>query len=325
LSSPAAFDFVKNDLLLVEEKMRSQADQDYSVLQAALNHLLLSGGKRTRPTLTLLTGRMLGGKLAQLVTLAAAIEMLHTATLVHDDLIDGALLRRGIPTINSQWSPAATVLTGDYLFARAAKLAAEADSLPAMRLFSETLAVIVNGEIGQMFSKRLSELPQDRPMYYQRIHAKTASLFETSAAVAAMVSPVNDSVIEAVSHFGHQVGMAFQIVDDILDFTGSQETVGKPVGSDLRQGLVTLPTIIYLESLKTDQERKSILQSIENQEIVHVDGLVESIRSSEAIAQALREGHAFVEQAVCALNTLPFSPERQALEELAWFIVEREV
>jgi len=119
LSSPAAFDFVKNDLLLVEEKMRSQADQDYSVLQAALNHLLLSGGKRTRPTLTLLTGRMLGGKLAQLVTLAAAIEMLHTATLVHDDLIDGALLRRGIPTINSQWSPAATVLTGDYLFARA--------------------------------------------------------------------------------------------------------------------------------------------------------------------------------------------------------------
>jgi len=162
-------------------------------------------------------------------------------------------------------------------------------------------------------------------MYYQRIHAKTASLFETSAAVAAMVSPVNDSVIEAVSHFGHQVGMAFQIVDDILDFTGSQETVGKPVGSDLRQGLVTLPTIIYLESLKTDQERKSILQSIENQEIVHVDGLVESIRSSEAIAQALREGHAFVEQAVCALNTLPFSPERQALEELAWFIVEREV
>ncbi len=325
MSSPAAFDFVKNDLLLVEEKMRSQADQDYSVLQAALNHLLLSGGKRTRPTLTLLTGRMLGGKLAQLVTLAAAIEMLHTATLVHDDLIDGALLRRGIPTINSQWSPAATVLTGDYLFARAAKLAAEADSLPAMRLFSETLAVIVNGEIGQMFSKRLSELPQDRPMYYQRIHAKTASLFETSAAVAAMVSPVNDSVIEAVSHFGHQVGMAFQIVDDILDFTGSQETVGKPVGSDLRQGLVTLPTIIYLESLKTDQERKSILQSIENQEIVHVDGLVESIRSSEAIAQALREGHAFVEQAVCALNTLPFSPERQALEELAWFIVEREV
>ena len=165
--------------------MRSQAEHQHPDLRAALDHLISSGGKRIRPTVTLLIGRILNGDESRLVTLAAAIELLHTATLVHDDLIDGSLLRRGIPTINSKWSPGATVLTGDFMFARAAKLASDTNSIPVMSLFSKTLATIVNGEITQLFSNRCNI---NREEYYQRIYAKTASLFEASACCAALIS-----------------------------------------------------------------------------------------------------------------------------------------
>ena len=148
-----------------------------------------------RPTITLLVGNMLGAPEDKLVTLGAALELLHTATLVHDDLIDGSLLRRGMPTLNARWSPAATVLTGDFLFARAAQLAADTDHLPLMKLFAKTLAVIVNGELAQMFSARGVV---DRENYALRIYAKTASLFEMTSRSAAMISPVGEATIETM-------------------------------------------------------------------------------------------------------------------------------
>ncbi len=179
---------VQDQLPLVEARMRSQADKHHPELGSALKHLLSSGGKRIRPVVSLLTGRMLGADQARVVTLSAAIEMLHTATLVHDDLIDGSLLRRGIATLNAQWSPAATVLTGDFIFASAARLAAETDSISVMRLFSETLATIVSGEITQLFSSHGLASRED---YFQRIYAKTASMFELATAASAMLSPVD--------------------------------------------------------------------------------------------------------------------------------------
>ena len=183
------FNTVQDRLLLVEEKIRSRADGHNPTLAAALNHLLTSGGKRIRVVVTLIAGKMVQADPDRLITLAAAIEALHTATLVHDDLIDGALIRRGIPTLNAQWSPAATVLTGDFIFAQAAKLAAETNSVPVMRLFSETLATIVNGEITQLFSSKWTANRED---YYRRIYAKTASLFETASAAAGLLAPVSD-------------------------------------------------------------------------------------------------------------------------------------
>src|SRR5450759_3501516 len=158
---------VQEDIQAVEDLMRSQAEGRHPDLKAALDLLLSSGGKRIRPTLTLLVGKMLGADYLRLITLAAAVELLHTATLVHDDLIDGSLLRRGMATLNARWSPPATVLTGDFLFARAAISAAETDHLPLMKLFSETLATIVNGELTQMFTSRglIS-----RENYYKRIY-----------------------------------------------------------------------------------------------------------------------------------------------------------
>jgi geranylgeranyl pyrophosphate synthase len=300
---------VQEQIKLVEERIRSQADDNHPDLRAALEHLLSSGGKRVRPTVVLLVGNMLGGAEDKLVTVGAAIELLHTATLVHDDLIDGSLLRRGIPTLNARWSPAATVLTGDFLFARAAKLAAEADNLPLMKLFADTLATIVNGELTQLFTSRGLI---NRKNYYQRIYAKTASLFEMSARAGAMVSPVDET------------GMAFQIVDDILDFTGDQTAVGKPLGSDLLQGLVTLPAIYYAEANPNDPDVLLLSQGgWGNQD--RMEGLVNAIRESEAIQKSMREAEDFIKRALEKLTLLRPGIERSALEDLARYITDRRI
>ena len=299
--------------------MRAQADKSHPDLRAAIEHLLAAGGKRIRPTLDLLVGNMLGAPLDKLVTLGAAVEMLHTATLVHDDLIDGALLRRGTPTLNARWSPPATVLTGDFLFARAAKLAAEVDHLPLMHLFAETLATIVNGELTQMFS---SHGIIDRENYYERIYAKTASLFEMTTHGAAMVSPADENTIEAMRDFGYQIGMAFQIVDDILDFNGEQAAVGKPIGSDLRNGLVTLPAIYYAEANPLDADILSLpaggWANAEN-----MTRLVENIRNSDASQRSMQEAQGHIDHALEVLSRITPSAERDALENLAKFIVDR--
>ena len=302
--------------------MRAQADGHHPELRAALHHLLGAGGKRIRPTLVLLTGNMLGADPDKLITLAAAVEMLHTATLVHDDLIDGALLRRGNPTLNARWSPASTVLTGDFIFARAAKLAAETDCLPLMRLFAETLAIIVNGELTQLFSSRDIA---NRENYNQRIFAKTASLFEMSARGAAMISPVDEAVVEAMRNYGCQVGMAFQIVDDILDFNGEQAEVGKPVGSDLLQGLITLPTLHYIEDHPDDPNIRPLLEGNYSVGQKQMNRLVQSIRKSDAISRSMNEAEKYVAQAVRALTDMPVGTERQALEDLARYIVDRRI
>jgi geranylgeranyl pyrophosphate synthase len=247
--------------------------------------------------------------------------MLHTATLVHDDLIDGSILRRGMPTLNARWSPAATVLTGDFLFARAAKLAAETDHLPLMKLFAETLAIIVNGELTQLFTSRGLI---NRKNYYQRIYAKTASLFEMSTRAAALVSPVDEETVENMRNFGYETGMAFQIVDDILDFTGDQTAVGKPLGSDLLQGLVTLPAINYAEANPDDPDVKLLAEGgWANQD--RMERLVNSIRQSDAIQASMVEAENHIKRALEKLLPLHPGTERSALEDLAKYIIDRRI
>ena len=301
--------------------MRTQADDSHPDLRSALEHLLVAGGKRIRPTLGLLVGNMLGAPLEKLVTLGAAVELLHTATLVHDDLIDGSLLRRGMATLNARWSPPATVLTGDFLFARAAISAAETDHLPLMKLFSETLATIVNGELTQMFSSR-GLISRDN--YNKRIYAKTASLFEMTSRAAAMVSPVDETVTEAMRDFGYQIGMAFQIVDDILDFNGEQAAVGKPLGSDLHNGLVTLPGIYYAEANPSDPDVLSLPNGgwTNSENMIR---LVDHIRASDATKKAMLEAEQHIDRALARLDAMEPCAEREALENLAKYIVDRKV
>jgi len=229
------------------------------------------------------------------------------------------LMRRGIATLNAQWSPAATILTGDFIFARAAKLAAETDSVAVMHLFAETLATIVNGEITQMFTRNGLAT---RPEYENRIYAKTASMFVLATGAAAILSPVEESIVEKAHSFGYEMGMAFQIVDDVLDFTGEQGTIGKPVASDLRQGLVTLPTLLYLD-MHPDDPDFTVVLSGDRRDAAAIDRLVTNIRQSGAIPQSMEIAEGYIRQAVSTLELMPDNPERHALVELAGYIVQR--
>ena len=301
--------------------MRTEALMYHPDLQSVLTYLLSSGGKRIRPVVTLLSGDMLGADEENLLNLAAAVELLHTATLVHDDLIDGAMLRRGIPTLNTRWSPAATVLAGDYIFARAAGFAAATNKVELMAVFSETLATIVSGEITQLFNSRGKACRED---YYKRIYAKTASLFRASTYCAALISPVDQPVVNAMESFGYEIGMAFQIVDDILDFTGEQTTVGKPVANDLRQGLVTLPAICFAENYPDNADMQLVLNGVYD-DVAGMNRLVDAIRASGAIQQAMQEARQFVDRGLAVIASLPDRTEHRALEELAHYIVDRDI
>jgi geranylgeranyl pyrophosphate synthase len=319
--SQSFFALVEDRIQLVEERMRIEEKEHHPDLEAVLEYLLSSGGKRIRPVVTLLAGDMLDADDEQILDLAAAVELLHTATLVHDDLIDGAKLRRGIPTLNTRWSAAATVLAGDYIFARAAYRAAATEEVELMSVFSETLGTIVGGEITQLFNSRSKASRDD---YYKRIYAKTASLFRASTYCAALVSPVEESVVEQMETFGYEIGMAFQIVDDVLDFTGKQATVGKPVASDLRMGLITLPAIYYVEAHPEDEDMKAVLAGHHDDDI-QMDRLVAAIRESGAIHQAMDEAREFVDRGIQAIASLPDNKEHHALVELAYYIVDRDI
>jgi geranylgeranyl pyrophosphate synthase len=313
------FDVVDDFMPQVEELLRSQAVGQHPDLESALAQLLSSGGKRIRPAVALLTGGMLGGDQQKIMTLAAAIELLHTATLVHDDFIDGADMRRGNATLNSQWSPAATVLTGDFIFARAARLASLTGSIEVMRNFADTLAVIVSGEINQLFNSRGLANRED---YERRIYAKTGSMFELATTAAALLSPVSEIVVERARSFGHDVGIAFQIVDDVLDFTGQQSTVGKPVASDLRQGLITLPALYYLEEHPDDPDLQVILSgNFPNSK--QMDRLVDVICESSAIERSIQDAQEYINSARTSLHQMPDNYQRRALESLADYIIDR--
>lgn len=299
--------------------MRASVTEQHEALSGALEHLLNSGGKRVRPAAALLAAGVYGAPPDRAASLAAAVEMLHTASLVHDDLIDGSLLRRGIPTLNAQWSPAATVLTGDYLFARAADLAAETGSVEVMRIFARTLMIIVNGEISQMFRGRGRA---SRDEYYRRIYAKTASLFASATEAGAVLGGAAPPDVRAMQTYGREVGTAFQIVDDVLDFVGDETQIGKPVGSDLKQGLVTLPALYYLESHPHDPALRALLAG-DSRDPDRLSALVNTIRNSDAIGAALAEAGEFVRRGQAALRNAPDSAYRRALLDLGDYILSR--
>jgi geranylgeranyl pyrophosphate synthase len=311
---------VQDRINQVERRMREVTNGYNPELKVALDHLLSSGGKRVRPTAAILTGEMLGADPEKIISLAAAIELLHTATLVHDDLIDGSRLRRGFPTLNAQWTPAATVLTGDFIFACAARLAAETESVELMRIFAQTLSTIVNGEVTQLFSRSSSIYYED---YLERIYAKTASLFELATMAAAMLSPLSGETIDPAQRFGYGIGMAFQIIDDVLDFTGVQDAVGKPVANDLRQGLITLPTIYYYRSHPDDPDLNKLLNGLLIAD-KRITNMADAIQNSDAIQQSISKAESFIIQALDALEELPHTDERGLLEELANYIVNRQ-
>lgn len=313
------FQSIEKELALVEETMQQPHQESHPDIEAALQHLLKAGGKRVRPALVILFGRMFDAPLEPMVNMAAAIELLHNATLVHDDFIDESLLRRGLPTLNAHWSPGATVLTGDYIFAKAAHLASEGGTIELMRLFASSLMTIVAGEVSQLFSSNGHSL---ETIYFKRIHAKTAALFTLSCEIGSRLGSVPDNLLPPIRTFGSNIGNAFQIIDDILDFSASSAALGKPVGGDLRRGIVTLPAIYFFESSPDSPAVRAIL---DHQDLADPDmnELVNAIRNSDALMRSRERASALVDEGVSAISLLPACQEKDALIELAAFIANR--
>jgi geranylgeranyl pyrophosphate synthase len=323
LATIAVFDLVKDDLQRVETRLHDvplRSDADLGLVTEAIGHLLDAGGKRIRPALTLLTGRLYPSDADKIVSMAAAVEMLHTATLVHDDVVDGSMLRRGSPTLNAHWSPGATILTGDYMFARAADLAAQTDNVRVMQIFAHTLMTIVSGELRQLFGDATHR--QTREDYFKRIYAKTASMFELATEAAGVLIGAAEDEIVALRQYGHDLGIAFQIMDDVLDFIGDASQVGKPVANDLRQGIVTLPVIDYLDAQPGDRRVDDLLRSGQHSDEV-VLPIVADVRASGAVDRAVTEAQGYVRAAQEHLEKFADSAALQSMLAVADYVVAR--
>lgn len=311
----SSVDLVRKDLQSVEARMREIPLPSPAPVAESVERLMAAGGKRLRPALSLLFGRMLRVPDDPLFQLSASLEVVHTATLIHDDLVDNAPIRRGVPTISSLLPAGTAVLVGDFLFAWAARLAAATGSIPVVQKFAGTLGAIVDGEIRQMSSADSDCTVSE---YESRIQSKTAALFEVSCMAPALLAE-DSAAAERAAEYGRSFGMAFQIADDILDYTGDAAAAGKPCGMDLQQGLVTLPAILFFQSHSDDPDvsafRAGKIQTGLRRR------LIEKIRLSDAIEGSRRSARAYIDRALQALASFPAGLHRSALEALVSSIV----
>lgn len=309
---------IQEDLSKVEENLRSLTRTDLIPTPDLLAHTFNSQGKRIRPALTLLSGKFYNYDLKLLLPMATAVELLHIATLVHDDTIDGSSVRRSKATVNSLWGKEIALILGDYLFAMSADLTSTTENVAVMRLFARTLMTISAGELRQNLSAYNA---LDREQYFQRIESKTASLFSMACETGAILSRAPEKTCLALKDYGNHLGMAFQIVDDILDFVGDETKLGKPVGSDLMQGTVTLPAIIFIETYPQDTSFREALQSKGNRE--KVKRAVEALSNSTVIKKTYDVAMEYCLRAREDLKDVPAGPTRDPLEALTTYIVER--
>lgn len=310
---------IAEDLPRVEETIRSVSRVEYPWLASLAQQVLSKSGKRMRPAMTLLAGRMFDYDLDLLVPMAASVELLHTATLVHDDTLDAAFLRRGTPTVNRVWNDNIAVLFGDYLFAASAEMVSRTANVRVMRLFAQTLMVICSGELSQHFVNGNWRLSRDE--YYQRIRRKTASLFSMAAESGAVLGGAPEPAVQAAREYGYHVGTAFQIMDDILDLTGEEEAIGKPVGSDLSHGTLTLPAIMALERDGADNPVADFFEKGRNPE--DLARAVARVREGSVLEDAYAVAAQFSREACRMLETLPPGPARRSLEALAAYALDR--
>lgn len=312
---------VAEDLILVEDLLESTKNVDIAPLRKMLDHALEPRGKRIRPALVLLAGTFGDYNLNRLVPLGAAIELLHTASLVHDDVVDGAETRRGRPTTNVLFDNALTVLLGDYMFANAAEMVTRTGSLPVTRLFALTLMKMTSGELDQ--DAAAFNVGNDIQQYLWRIGGKTAALFANSSQGGAMLAGCNDDQVEGLRSYGYNLGMAFQIVDDILDFTGDEAQLGKPAGSDLREGTITLPALFLIETSPRDNPVKRFITARRNRDAL-LDAALEAIISSDGIARSEAMAREFVGRAVAAIDPLPDGDGKRSLHAIGEYVLSRQ-
>jgi geranylgeranyl pyrophosphate synthase len=314
---------VEQDLVRVEGQIKEVTEVDFPGLAELLRHILL-GGKAIRPALTFLSAKFYDYDLDRLLPMATSVELLHTATLVHDDAIDDSAVRRGRPTVNSLWGEDRAVLLGDYLFARAGEFAAMTGNLRVVRLFAQTLQIISSGELKQTFDA--FNLAQSRQRYLERITSKTAALFSMSTESGAVLSQAPEDSVQALKEYGTNLGIAFQIVDDILDFTSTEAEMGKPVGSDLAQGTLTLPAMLLLEQYPEDNPVRELFNNRDMAEAAkqtRIKEAIDMVAKSPIVEECYRVASDYCVQACQDLELLPDNPVRKTLVEIADFVVNR--
>ncbi len=316
---------MRPDMERVSERVSEAARVRYADISPLLDDIVKAGGKRLRPLLLLLAARPFDydETFETLITAAAGVELLHTASLVHDDTVDHSAIRRGKPTLNSRLDTGSVILIGDYLFAQSAILAAATGIPRVVSIFASTLGDICDGQLMEMLEA--TDLDQTEEQYIQRIFGKTGSLFAGAAEMGAVISNASSEAIVAMRDFGADVGIAFQIVDDILDVTGESASLGKPAGHDLREGTITLPVIHYLARQYAQPEvRESIAEIVHGRaDDATIDATIEAIRHSGAIESAFKAAEARVTAAVDRLSCIADTETRDSLEEFARLALRR--
>lgn len=319
-SATSLFAPVEDDLTLLAENLKNLIGARHPILYAAAEHLFEAKGKRVRPAIVLLVAKatMSQGEITvRHRRLAEITEMIHTASLVHDDVVDESELRRGVPTVHSSFGNRIAVLAGDFLFAQSSWYLANLDNLEVVKLLSQVIMDLAEGEIQQGLNRFSSNLSIEA--YLEKSYYKTASLIANSSKAAAVLSEVPTSLAESLYGYGRHIGLAFQIVDDILDFTGSTEELGKPAGSDLKSGNLTAPALYALEE-------KPFLEVLIEREFAQPGDLEQAltlVKDSQGIARSHELAQHHAQQAVNCLEGLPPSSSRQALAKLTDYVLRR--
>ncbi len=314
------YQVVADDFAGVDRLIRQQLTSHVPLVQTIGDYIISAGGKRLRPLLALLAANALGRCDELTCKLAAAIEFLHTSTLLHDDVVDKSDLRRGRATANAKWGNSASVLVGDFLYARSFELMVQLESLPVMRVLSNATRVIAEGEVLQLTKVR--DASTTEAIYMEVIRAKTAMLFEASTQCAGLLLNAPAEQTEALRQYGDKLGIAFQLVDDLLDYQGDAETLGKNVGDDLAEGKPTLPLIIAMRQ-GTAEQAALVRTAIQKGGIEDLDAIGQAVHDSRALDYTAQKARDYAQQAIDCLHALPDSIYKDAMADLARFAVER--
>jgi octaprenyl-diphosphate synthase len=321
-TAPNPLSLVQDDMRLVDEVIGQRLNSEVPLVSEVAQYIIAAGGKRLRPALLLLISGALGSNSPRRHTLAAVVEFIHTATLLHDDVVDESTLRRGRSTANQQFGNAASVLVGDFLYSRAFQMMVDVGEMRVMEVLSEATNVIAEGEVLQLMNMHDSSL--DEATYMRVIRSKTAKLFEASARLAPILAGSDPATETACATYGQALGCAFQIIDDVLDYEGDAQTLGKNLGDDLREGKVTLPIIGALRVASAAQQGL-IRQAIEDGDMTHLADIQRIIVSTGALAAARKTAMAEAQRAIDAIADLPTNPYQQALIQLAMGLQNRTV
>jgi octaprenyl-diphosphate synthase len=310
-----AEDFAAVNALIIE-----QLHSRVALVENIGHYIVDAGGKRLRPLLVLLAARSLGYNGKQHVDMAAVIEFIHTATLLHDDVVDVSALRRGRATANAQWGNAPSVLVGDFLYSRAFQMLVALGDMQIMQIMADTTNTIAEGEVLQLVNA--GDLSTNEERYRRVIACKTAQLFEAAARCGAIIAGADTEIQKELAQYGHHLGMAFQLIDDVLDYTGDSAEMGKNIGDDLAEGKLTLP-LIYTLQFGEAADVQCIRDAIAHKNTEHLSRIIQIVQNNGALQYAEQAALREVESALGCLHTLPASHYRDELSALAHFAIKR--